>query len=202
VPALHALQKDYLTTDEVEQVRLVQEPNERILLYLTFARQRIDMLETLFSQEKTGRSILIHDKLDEYTKILEAIDTVTDDALRRKLPVDKGVAELVKAQEEFIPKLKKFEELNPKDLARYKFSLTQAIETTEDSLDLARQDLKERGTAVAAREAEAKKELEALMQPKDIETRRAQEKKAAAAEAAKRKAPTLRRKGEVVPAKP
>src|ERR1044071_5758878 len=87
-----AAQRDFLTADEVDQVRLAQEPNARLKLYVFFARQRLDLLQQMFASQKPGRSSLIHDTLDEYTQIIEAIDTVTDDALQRKIAVDEGVA--------------------------------------------------------------------------------------------------------------
>jgi len=58
------------------------------------------------------------------------------------------------------------------------------------------QDLNTRAAEVQAREERADKELESMMQPKDIEEKRAAEKKAAETEK-KRKPPTLLRKGEV-----
>ena len=193
-----AAQRDFLTADEIDQVRIAQEPNMRLKLYVHFARQRLDLLQQMFASQKPGRSALIHDTLDEYTQIIEAIDTVTDDALKRKVAVDEGVAAVAKAEKEMLPVLQKFEESQPKDLSRYSLVLKQAIETTSDSLELAQEDLKTRSTDVDAKAKREKEEIEAVMQPKDLEEKKADEKKAADAEKKGRKPPTLLRKGEEI----
>jgi hypothetical protein len=188
--------RDFLTADEVDQVRLAQEPPERLKLYIHFAEQRMDLLKQLLAKEKAGRTALIHDTLDDYTKIIEAIDTVVDDALERKQPVGEGVAAVAKAEKEMLAVLKNVASNKPKDAARFEFALNQAIETTQDSLELSEQDLKSRGAAVEAKEAREKKEREAMMRPEEVEQKRTDEKKEAQE---KKKAPTLRRKGEVAP---
>ena len=90
-------------------------------------------------------------------------------------------------------------------MERYEFALTQAIETTTDSLDLAQQDLGKRGSDVEKREAAQKKAIEAEMTPiekegqqaADAKKKVAQEKTAEDADAPpKRKPPTLLRPGE------
>ena len=193
-----AAQRDFLTADEVDQVRLAQEPNLRLKLYVHFARQRVDLMQQMFTSQKPGRSALIHDTLDDYTQIIEAIDTVTDDALKRKVPVDEGVAAVAKAEKDMLPILRKFEESQPKDLSRYSLVLKQAIETTSDSLELAQEDLQARSTDVDAKAKREKEEIESVMQPKDLEEKKAAEKKTADAEKKGRKPPTLLRKGEEV----
>jgi hypothetical protein len=191
-----AAERDFLTADEVDQVRLVQEPNARLVLYVQFAAQRLDMVKQLVSKEKPGRSVLIHDALEDYTNIVDAIDTVTDDALKRKLPVNEGIAAVADAEKKWVAVLREVEQSDPKDIARYQFALEQAIETTQDSLELSLQDLNARAADVQAKEQRADEELESMMQPKDVEEKKAAAKKAAETEK-KRKGPTLMRKGEV-----
>ena len=195
--------RDFLTADEVDQVRLAQEPNLRLKLYMTFAKERVALIEQLVAKEKAGRSALIHTTLDDYTKIIEAVDTVADDALRKGADITEGMTAVTEAEKDFGARLHKVEDSQPKDISRYQYSLTNAIEATEDSVEIATQDLRERKADVAKRRAEEDKAREELLAPTDREARQAAAKKKAETEQkATRKAPTLRRKGEVPATKP
>ncbi|MGB9604310.1 MAG: hypothetical protein ACP5U2_16095 [Bryobacteraceae bacterium] len=195
------VQRDFLTADEADQIRLVQDPNERVKLYLQFARQRLELARQALASLKPGRAALIHDALEDYERIIDAIDTVLDDALRRKLPVEEGVRAVARAEKEFIALLEKIQAMEAPDRERYEFALAQALETTRDSLEMAEEDIGKRAEEVAERDEQEKKQREAMMQPKDLEEKRAAEKKQAE-EQQKRKAPTLLRKGETLKKKP
>lgn len=191
--------RDFLTADEADQIREAQEPNLRLTLYAKFAKYRVSMVQQLLAKEKAGRSILVHDTLEDYSGILDAIDDVTDDALKRKQDVALGLKAVADMEKEVLPILQKIQDSNPKDMARYEFVLKQAIETTGDSLELAQKDVGARSADVAAREEREKKKLESMSTPTELAEKKAQEKKEAEAESKQRKAPTLRRKGEVAP---
>jgi hypothetical protein len=189
-------QRDFLTADETDQVREAQDPNLRVQLYIKFARQRVDQIEQLVAKEKPGRSALIHDLLEDYGNIIDAIDSVTDDALRRGKSISEGVVAVQAGEKELLQELQKVEDLHPKDSARYEFALKQDIDSTNDSLELAGEDLSKRSTEVTAQEAKEKKDREAMMRPKDREQAQTEEKKEAAT---KRKAPSLLKPGEQAP---
>jgi len=191
-----AAQRDFLTADEVDQIREAQEPNLRLKLYAKFAKQRVDLVHNLLGKDKAGRSIMIHDALEDYSKILDAIDDVTDEALLHKADVKLGMDAVAAAEKQMLPELQKIQNSPPKDIGRYDFALKQAIETTTDSLSGAEEDIGKRSKDVEAREAREKQEQEALTAPVDGEKKPADNQKSDSGDTKKKKAPTLKRPGE------
>ena len=199
---LAAQQRDFLTADEIDQIKEAQEPNARITLYAHFAKERIDLVKSLLAKDKAGRSVLIHDALDDYAKILDAIDDVTDQALTRKADMKAGLKAVESITKEALPILQKLQDNHPKDLDRYEFVLRTAIESSTDSLQSAQEDLGKRTRDVEAREQRQKKAADEAMSPVEREGKQAEDKKAAAQAATDtekppaRKPPTLMRPGE------
>jgi hypothetical protein len=162
-----AQQRDFLTPDEITQVRSTPEPNERLKLYNIFARQRVDQVRKLMAADKPGRSALVHDLLEDYTRIVEAIDALADDSLAHKKNIDLGIAGVSIMERITLVELNKINEDKPKDIARYDFALREAIETATDSLELNEQDLGHRAADVVAKEKGEKAAREAEMKPEE-----------------------------------
>jgi predicted transcriptional regulator len=188
-------QRDFLTSDEIEKIREAQDPNARLQMYLQFARQRLDQLQQQIARDKKGRSLVVRQLLEDYSQIIDAIDTVSDDALKRKVDIAAGAAAVAAAEQKFLEQLKKIEDTQTNDLDMYEVSLKDAIGTTSDSMDTAKQDLGKRSEVVAARTEKEKKEVEDLT-PKDrLKQQKAEDAKADDGKP-KRKPPTLYRPGE------
>lgn len=185
--------RDFLTPNEVDQVREAQDPNDRLLLYIHFARQRMDLLDQYLAKEKPGRSIFVHNTLEDYSKIIEAMDSVSDDALRHNRPIDKGMIAVVGAEKEFLDKLNKIENSQANDLDRYKFVLQQAIDTTSDSRELSLEDAKKRGAELNAADTKEKQAREAMMPSKEVKERKKAEQSDTNQQ---KKTPSLYRPGE------
>jgi hypothetical protein len=193
-------QKDFLTDSEIEQVREVQEPVARIKLYLLFAKQRLDQVQSLMAKDRPGRSGEIRQLLEDYTSIVDAIDTVSDDALVRKNDVTTAPTVIADGEKKFLDQLQKIQTSTPHDLAMYDFALKEALSATGDSLDLTKEDLTTRGQNINLKVEEEKKKVatvnaEERQGAKDPQADKAE---AAAEDAATpaRQAPTLYRPGE------
>src|SRR3954451_3536767 len=190
-----AADRDFLTSNEVDQVRTAQDPNDRLVLYIHFAKTRMDLVQHYLGEDKPGRSIFIHNALEDYSKIIEAMDSVTDDALRHNRPVDKGMIALLNAEKDFLDQLKKIEGSSPRDFDRYKFVLAEAIDTTRDSRELSTEDSAKRSTEITAKDTKEKAERESVMTTKEVTSRKKEAEKTSG-EAEKKKIPSLYRPGE------
>jgi hypothetical protein len=198
VGSLDAATRDFLSEEEIDQVRLAQEPNARVQLYLKFAQSRLAQVTQLLSKERAGRSALIHDLLEDYTGIIDALDTVGDDALRRKIDMTPGMLVVVPGEKALLDQLKRIDEGEQTDRARFAFVLKDAIDTTEDSIELS-DDLSERAREISAQDQKKEAERKDALTPEDAK-RETSEKKEQEKQQPK-KAPTLRRPGDPPPVK-
>lgn len=196
-PLLAAPQRDFLTADETDQIREAQEPNQRIALYANFAKERLDLVKNLLSKDKAGRGILIHDALEDYQHIIDALDDVVDDALERKKDVSKGLAYAGKLEKQMLPVLQKLKDEPPKDSDRYEFVLRDAVSTTADSIEGATGNVDKRAAAVEAREAKEKRDTKEMMGTPDGDAKKGDATvQTDDSQKPGRKPPTLYRPGE------
>jgi hypothetical protein len=189
--------RDFLTPHEADLIRVAQEPNDRIEQYLQFARLRLELVRQTLLKEDAARSKLIHQNLEEYGRIIEAVDLVVDDAAADKIDVNKGLGILAEREKEFMATLEKMQEEPADDSWAYEFVLEDAVEITRDSMELAAEDLGDRGRRVAGADAEEKAKQRTLMTPERQKDMAKAEQKAEEKEQKEtKKRPSLLKPGE------
>ena len=188
-------QRDFLTDHEVDVIRGSQEPNLRITHYLHFARLRLELVREQLANEKPGHSATIHRNLDEYGRIIETIDVVIDDTLAGEKDVTEVMEKVVVEEEGFLASLRQIADDPADDHFRYEFVLEDAIEITQDSIELAKQDLGERLAAVHTADERERQKLEESMTPA-LREETSKIKKEEGEK--KRKRPTLLKPGETL----
>jgi hypothetical protein len=195
--------RDFLTEHEIDVIREAQEPDKRIDAYLQFALLRIELIKQKLAVQAAGRSVDVHRNLGEYSHIIEAVDTVVDDALVRDVDMTKTVELIIQKETEFLAALKNIAENPADDHWRYEFVLDDAIDITSDSLDLTKGDPGERKRAILEADDDDRKKIDDSLAP---EARQEKEKAREAARTKeaeqKRKRPSLLKPGEKKEQKP
>jgi len=132
--------RDPLTPPEVDQVRDASwEPQKRLTLYISFARDRLVKLEQMRADPKTkNRGRQTHDILDDfqliYDELNDNIDTYTD----RKDDIRKPLKVVIDADTEFQAKLRALKDaaaVPSEEAKQYEFVLTNILDTLDTSAE-------------------------------------------------------------------
>jgi len=131
---------DPLTQSEIDQVRDASwEPQKRLALYVSFARDRLTKLETVRSDPKTkDRPQQTHDFLDAFLRIYDELNDNIDTYVARKDDIRKPLKVILEADTEFQAKLRALKDaadIPAEEFHQYEFVLTNALETLDTSTE-------------------------------------------------------------------
>ena len=131
---------DPLDKDEINQLRdAMLEPDDRLKLYVSFARDRMTKLEQMRADPKTtDRPQKTHDLLQDFLSIYDELNDNVDMYVGRKDDIRKPLKLVIEADTEFQAKLRALKDAAHTDAAeskQYEFLLTNAIETVDSSAD-------------------------------------------------------------------
>ena len=131
---------DPLTQSEIDQVRDASwEPQKRLALYVSFARDRLTKLETVRSDPKTkDRPQQTHDFLDAFLRIYDELNDNIDTYIGRKDDIRKPLKAVIEADTEFQAKLRALKDsadVKPAEAAQYEFVLSNALDTVDTSAE-------------------------------------------------------------------
>jgi hypothetical protein len=153
--------RDPFTQSEIDEIRDASwDPQQRLSLYVQFARARLVALEQMRSDPKTkDRPRQTHDKLDDFLLIYDELNDNIDTYIDRKDDIRKPLKVILDADTEFQAKLRALKDapdVSPEETNRYEFILTNALETLDSSSEDHRKLLAEQMAAKHRKKSDAK----------------------------------------------
>jgi len=141
-------QRDPFTQAEIYQIRDVSwEPQQRLALYVKFARERLVALEQMRNDPKVKeRGRQTHDMLEDFLAVYDELDDNVDMYFGRRDDIRKPLKAVIEADTEFQSKLRALKNsgnTNADELKLYEFQLTDALDTVDSSADDHRKTLAE-----------------------------------------------------------
>ncbi len=132
--------RDPFTPAEIDQIRDASwEPQQRLALYVKFARGRLVALEQMRSDPKTkNRAQQTHDRLDDFMLIYDELNDNIDTYIDRKNDIRKPLKSIIDADGEFQAKLLALRDaagVSAEEAKQYEFVLTNALETLDSSTE-------------------------------------------------------------------
>jgi hypothetical protein len=131
--------RDPFAHSEIDKIRDASwEPQERLSLYVQFARARLVALEQMRGDPKTkDRPGQTHDKLDDFLLIYDELNDNIDTYVDRKDDIRKPLKAIIDADTEFQAKLRALKDapdVSREETNRYEFILTNALDTLDTSV--------------------------------------------------------------------
>ncbi len=130
--------RDPLTPPEIGQIRDASwEPQQRLKLYVQFARTRLVKLEEMRADPKAkDRARQTHDLLDDFQLLYDELNDNIDTYVDRRDDIRKPLRLIIEADTEFQAKLQALKDAADATAAertQYEFVLSNALETVETS---------------------------------------------------------------------
>src|SRR5882672_5841471 len=155
--------RDPFTSAEINQIRDASwEPQQRLSLYVKFARARLVGLEQMRDDPKTkNRARETHDRLDDFLLIYDELNDNIDTYVDRKDDIRKPLKVVIDADTEFQAKLRGLKDaadVPAEETKQYEFVLTNAIDTLDTSAEDHRKLLVEQEEAAKHKKKSASKQ--------------------------------------------
>jgi hypothetical protein len=138
--ALAQRHRDPFTSAEIDQIRDASwEPQQRLALYVKFARERLVGMEQMRSDPKVkNRALQTHDRLDDFVLIYDELNDNIDTYIGRRNDIRKPLKTIIDADTEFQAKLRALKDaadVPAEEAKQYEFVLTNALDTLDTSAE-------------------------------------------------------------------
>lgn len=155
----HASDKHYLTSAEVEKLRNAQNPSERIKVYLSFEKDRLDHMEAV---GLSNRAAVFRELLNQYISIDNEMKDWIQYQYDRDGDMRKGLRSLLDQGPKQLEMLHHFQHAAGPDAKGYSRVLRDAIADMDDTLNGATEALAAQNKKFPAMKENAKAEARAL----------------------------------------
>ena len=131
---------DPLTPAEIDQLRdSAVEPEQRMKLYVQFARARLVALEQMRSDPKvTNRGQQTHQMLEDFLAVYDELNDNLDNFESRKSDLRKALKYVIEGDTEFQAKLRALKDdarASKQEASDYQFILSNAIDSVDNSAE-------------------------------------------------------------------
>jgi hypothetical protein len=137
---------DYLSDDEVDELREAQAPSDRIEKYLSFAQVRLTRFDDYRSRPPNPDYDIpgyLETQLDQYIRITDALKDWIEDHFDRRDDMRVGLKKVLEMGPHQLEQLRHVEQSPDPYAAGYRKSLNDAIDDFSDALDGATKALSE-----------------------------------------------------------
>ena len=145
-------QREPLNPLELDQLRdAAQDPEQRIKLFIQFARTRLVTLEQMRADPKvTDRGRQTHDRLQDFLDVYDELNDNIDTFVDRRADLRKPLKGVIEADTEFQAKLRALKasaDGGQAEAQQYQFLLANVLDTVDSSVQDHRQLLAEQEEA-------------------------------------------------------
>lgn len=132
-PPAFSQQKDYLSAIEADKIRDAPSTNERIMLFLTFAEDRLKKLQYEFDHPSQANHVeMINSLLNAYVGCVDDAADLIQLGIEKQQNIRKGIDLMSSRTKDFLAILQKIP-TDAADAEMYKDNLDDAMEGTKDA---------------------------------------------------------------------
>lgn len=177
---LHSESGDFLTEDEIDQIRETQDPSQRIGLYLSFAQTRLERIDD-YRERPVDPEVdiagYLDKQFDQYIRITDELKNYVQDQYDRRNDMRAGLKKFVEEGPYQLEQLRHMEANPDAYAAGYHRALNDALEDFSDGLDGASKALSEQSKLFGELKREEKVDAQAAKEREKDEKKRAKEEK-------------------------
>ena len=176
--AAGAQKPDYLSDDEVDELREAQGPSERIEKYLSFAQVRLARFDDYRNRRPDPDYDIpayLNTQLDQYIRITDALKDWIEDHFDRRDDMRTGLKKVLEMGPHQLDQMRHIEESSDPYAAGYRKTLGDAIDDFTDALDGATKALSEQSKLFGELKREEKADAQTVKDREKEEKKRTKE---------------------------